>query len=102
MATAFSRVELGVHWTTDVIASVFVTVWLTAIGIVLGGRLRPGRLADRTVVPEPLPGSDGTSRTQKWDPVDLTRCSHFRPAQNLASLPVALERPVNVQPDHSW
>jgi len=34
-------VELGVHWTTDVIASVlFVTGWLTAIGIVLGDRLR--------------------------------------------------------------
>jgi membrane-associated phospholipid phosphatase len=42
-------VELGVHWTTDVIASVvFVTIWLAAIGILLGGRLRrPGRLADR-------------------------------------------------------
>jgi len=61
-ATAFSRVELGVHWTTDVIASiVFVTGWLTAIGISLGGRLRrPARLADRAVVPEPLPHSDGT------------------------------------------
>lgn len=47
--TAFSRVELGVHWTTDVIASiVFVTIWLTATGILLGGRLRrPERLADR-------------------------------------------------------
>ena len=48
-ATAFSRVELRVHWTTDVIASVvFVTIWLTAIGLSLGGRLRqPERLADR-------------------------------------------------------
>jgi hypothetical protein len=51
-----------VHWTTDVTVSVvFVTIWLTAIGILLGGRLRrPERLADRTAVPEPLPGSDGT------------------------------------------
>jgi undecaprenyl-diphosphatase len=44
-ATAFSRVELGVHWTTDVIASiVFVACWLTAIWIAFGRRLRqPGR-----------------------------------------------------------
>jgi len=41
-ATAFSRVELGVHWTTDVIASVvFTAIWLTAIAVLLGGRLRP-------------------------------------------------------------
>ena len=40
-ATAFSRVELGVHWTTDVIASVvFTAAWLTAIAVLLGGRLR--------------------------------------------------------------
>jgi undecaprenyl-diphosphatase len=48
-ATAFSRVELGVHWTTDVIASVvFTAAWLTAIGVVLGARLRelPGLVAN--------------------------------------------------------
>ena len=40
--TAFSRVELGVHWTTDVTASIiFVGCWLTAVWITLGGRLRP-------------------------------------------------------------
>jgi membrane-associated phospholipid phosphatase len=48
-ATGFSRVELGVHWTTDVIASIlFMTGWLTAIAIVLGGRLqRPEPVPDR-------------------------------------------------------
>jgi undecaprenyl-diphosphatase len=50
-ATAFSRVELGVHWTTDVIASfVFVSCWLTAVAILLGGQLRR---------PEPIPGQTG-------------------------------------------
>lgn len=53
-ATAFSRVELGVHWTTDVIASlVFVTCWLTAITISLGRLLRrPEPLAGQASSPE--------------------------------------------------
>jgi undecaprenyl-diphosphatase len=37
-ATAYSRVELGVHWTTDVIAGIiFVACWLTAL-LLAGGR----------------------------------------------------------------
>ena len=37
VAVAFSRVEVGVHWTTDVIASVvFATAWLLILGMLLG------------------------------------------------------------------
>ena len=43
-ATAFSRVELGVHWTTDVIASlIFMSCWLAAIAVAFGNRLRATR-----------------------------------------------------------
>jgi membrane-associated phospholipid phosphatase len=57
-ATAFSRVELGVHWTTDVIAGVvFVTCWLTAISILLGSSLRRPALDTTKPVDEPEPRS---------------------------------------------
>jgi undecaprenyl-diphosphatase len=37
VAVAFSRVELGVHWTTDVLASVvFATAWLLILGMLFG------------------------------------------------------------------
>jgi undecaprenyl-diphosphatase len=42
-AVAFSRVELGVHWSTDVVASVvFVTAWLVVAGFLYGSVLTPG------------------------------------------------------------
>ena len=55
-ATAFSRVELGVHWTIDVLASIaFMASWLTAIVVSLGGRLRPPEpIADHTDGPQPV------------------------------------------------
>jgi membrane-associated phospholipid phosphatase len=60
-ATAFSRVELGVHWTTDVIASVlFMAGWLTAIAVLLGGRLRrPESVLDQS---GGWPGAPAVSR----------------------------------------
>ena len=37
VAVAFSRVEVGVHWTTDVLASVvFATAWLLILGMLFG------------------------------------------------------------------
>jgi undecaprenyl-diphosphatase len=37
VAVAFSRVEVGVHWTTDVVASlVFATAWLVVLGMLFG------------------------------------------------------------------
>lgn len=41
-AVAFSRVELGVHWTTDVIASViFVGAWLVVLFVLFASEVRP-------------------------------------------------------------
>jgi undecaprenyl-diphosphatase len=44
-AVAFSRVELGVHWTTDVIASmIFVSTWLVVLFALFGSNIRPKRI----------------------------------------------------------
>jgi membrane-associated phospholipid phosphatase len=41
-AVAFSRVELGVHWTTDVLASlIFVAAWLVALLALFASEVRP-------------------------------------------------------------
>ena len=43
-AVAVSRVELGVHWTTDVIASmIFVSAWLVVLLALFASDLRPKR-----------------------------------------------------------
>lgn len=41
-AVAFSRIELGVHWTTDVIASmIFVGAWMVVLFALFGSDIRP-------------------------------------------------------------
>ena len=41
-AVAFSRIELGVHWTTDVIASIiFVSAWLVVLAALFASDIRP-------------------------------------------------------------
>jgi membrane-associated phospholipid phosphatase len=61
IAVAFSRVELGVHWTTDVLASViFVVAWLLVLGVLFGSAV----VADpngASVPPTSIPGDVGGS-----------------------------------------
>ena len=41
-AVAFSRIELGVHWTTDVIASIiFASAWLVVLAALFASDIRP-------------------------------------------------------------
>ena len=45
VAVAFSRVELGVHWTTDVVASlIFVGAWLVVLLALFASDVRPKRI----------------------------------------------------------
>ena len=44
-AVAFSRIELGVHWTTDVVAStIFVSAWLVVLLAMFAPDIRPKRI----------------------------------------------------------
>jgi len=50
VAVAFSRVELAVHWITDVIASlVFVSVWLVVLLALFASDIRPKRIEAETL-----------------------------------------------------
>ena len=49
-AVAFSRVELAVHWTTDVIASmIFVGAWLAVVFALFASDVRPEHTTTRVV-----------------------------------------------------
>ncbi len=66
LAVAFSRVELGVHWTTDVLASViFVAAWLLVMGVLFGRVV----VADPNGAsgPTPTPGEVGGNPSTPTD-----------------------------------
>jgi membrane-associated phospholipid phosphatase len=80
-ATAFSRVELGVHWMTDAIAGVvFVICWLTAIAISLGTSLRrPAPYMTKPVDdPEPRPVEGTSGGLRHYRPSSISACRGTR------------------------
>lgn len=68
-----SRVELGVHWTTDVIASVIVVAgWLAAIGYLFFSRLPP-------ISPDSSLSDDCLGRADRDKPLAEPRTGPTRP-----------------------
>ena len=70
-AVGFSRVELGVHWTTDVIASmVFVSAWLMVLFALFASDARPKHIADAQYNDESRHGRMPRSRTPRTESME--------------------------------
>jgi undecaprenyl-diphosphatase len=53
-AVAFSRIELGVHWSTDVMASaIFVAAWLVVLSTLFTSEIHPKEMAAEERVTQP-------------------------------------------------